>query len=370
MISRLEIENFAAFRELKLDFSPRINVIIGENSCGKTQLLKAIYALTSTTEDINQRLIRLFKPRKSRLSSLYCNGGDGVARISVGDASGNSTSIEFKQRSKKILSAPVFQDDNGILIPSKELLSLLPAIHDQIVNDDVLSALFDDSVIDLCNKLLEEPKKETQKLINSDPRLASIVPMLVEAINGKFILDGADHYFSGGTYKEKTDSKVSSSKHAQIYRDNTFLDFEKAKGSEASVTMTAEGYRKIGLLQRLIENGSLGQGQASVLLWDEPESNMNPSLIKMLVQCILELSRNGQQIIIATHHYVLLKWFDLLMDKDQSDHITYHALYRNEEGIIANESHDDYKMLAANAIAKTYSDLYDAEIERSLGGAK
>ena len=175
MISRLEIENFAAFRKLELDFSPKINVIIGENSCGKTQLLKSIYALTSDTDNITLRLLRLFKPRNDRLSSLYFNGGEGAARISVSDASDNSTSIEFKQRSKKILSAPVFQDSNGILIPSKELLSLLPAIHDQLVNDDVLSALFDDSVIDLCNKLLEEPNKETQQQINSDPRLAAIV---------------------------------------------------------------------------------------------------------------------------------------------------------------------------------------------------
>lgn len=37
--------------------------------------------------------------------------------------------------------------------------------------------------------------------------------------------------------------------------------------------------------------------------------------MKDLVHVLLELARNGQQIILATHDYVLLKWFDLLMDK-------------------------------------------------------
>ena len=38
MINRLTLKSFAAFEDLFIDFSPRINVIIGENSCGKTQV--------------------------------------------------------------------------------------------------------------------------------------------------------------------------------------------------------------------------------------------------------------------------------------------------------------------------------------------
>lgn len=45
MITHLELKNFTAFTELTIDFSPKINVIIGENGNGKTQLLKSVYAL-------------------------------------------------------------------------------------------------------------------------------------------------------------------------------------------------------------------------------------------------------------------------------------------------------------------------------------
>src|SRR5680860_955616 len=80
-------------------------------------------------------------------------------------------------------------------------------------------------------------------------------------------------------------------------------------------SMTAEGFRKVGILHRLLCNGTLNPGVSGPLFWDEPESNLNPKLMKLLVQILLELTRNGQQIILATHDYVLLKWFDLLMDK-------------------------------------------------------
>jgi recombinational DNA repair ATPase RecF len=56
MITKLELKNFTTFEKLDIDFSPRINVIIGENGTGKTQLLKAGYALSHTlkidSEDI------------------------------------------------------------------------------------------------------------------------------------------------------------------------------------------------------------------------------------------------------------------------------------------------------------------------------
>ena len=44
MITHLRIKNFTAFNDLAIEFSPGINIIIGENSTGKTQLLKAVLA--------------------------------------------------------------------------------------------------------------------------------------------------------------------------------------------------------------------------------------------------------------------------------------------------------------------------------------
>jgi len=370
VISKLQITNFAAFKSLELNFSPRINVIIGENSCGKTQLLKLIYALSSE-QDITSRLLGLFKPHNGKLSGLYHRGGTGKAKVELTESSGQISSAEFGSRTETAKRESMFTNvGQSIFLPTKEVLSLLPAIQKKSITDDVLVSLFDDSIIDLCRILLSKPDSDLADAVNNDPRLGQIIPMLVDAIGGKFQIDGNDHSFVRGAFVEKMNPNISKAKNAKVYADFKQLEFKKQKSSEISVTMTAEGFRKIGLLQRLIDTGALVKGKTNVLLWDEPESNINPALMKLLVECLFELSRNGQQIIIASHNYVMLKWFDLLMDESQEDHIAYHALFRDESDDISKESINNYKMLSKNAIAQTYSDLYDTEIERSLGSVK
>jgi energy-coupling factor transporter ATP-binding protein EcfA2 len=133
--------------------------------------------------------------------------------------------------------------------------------------------------------------------------------------------------------------------------------------------MTAEGFRKIGVLQRLLSNGSLNPGSTGPLLWDEPESNLNPKLMKDLVQALLELARNHQQVILATHDYVLLKWFDLLMDKGKGDHVVFHRLYRADgSDLVQRESQADYNIIGRSAISNTFAELYDEDVKRALGG--
>ena len=131
--------------------------------------------------------------------------------------------------------------------------------------------------------------------------------------------------------------------------------------------MTAEGFRKIGILQRLITNGALNPGVSGPLFWDEPESNMNPKMMKQLVLALLELTRNGQQIILATHDYVLLKWFDLLMDKGKDDQVRNHVL-SNDAGSeeIRVDSADDFSIASKSAISNTFAELYDEDVKRAL----
>jgi predicted ATP-dependent endonuclease of OLD family len=368
MIKELQLTNFAAFKELKLDFSSKINVIIGENSCGKTQILKSIHALTNDDVNDSENLFSLFKPHKETLSALYHRAGSADAELLIKDANDKESKIAFTSTSRSQLSETA-EDANArcLLIPTKEILSLLPAINSGKVNGDGLKALFDKSVIDLCNQVLKSPSKDTNKLLNRDPRAAELAPMLAKALGGKFMVEGTEQYFVTGSYREQKPQGSSQSKHAKVYADYTELKFDKSEGTETSVTMTAEGYRKVGLLQRLLENGTLTQSGVTTVLWDEPESNMNPSLIRMLVECLLTLSRNGQQVIVATHNYVLLKWFDLLVDSKKGDHIMFHALYRDENKVIRSESKADYKMLSENAIADTYGELYDQEVTKALG---
>jgi predicted ATPase len=50
--------------------------------------------------------------------------------------------------------------------------------------------------------------------------------------------------------------------------------------------MAAEGIRKLGILQLLLQNHQLDPGRTGPLFWDEPETNMNPKLMKLLVEIL------------------------------------------------------------------------------------
>jgi wobble nucleotide-excising tRNase len=79
--------------------------------------------------------------------------------------------------------------------------------------------------------------------------------------------------------------------------------------------LVAEGFRKIAMLSRLIATGSLLD--SGYLFWDEPDSNLNPKLIKRIAISILELCNNGIQVFIATHSLFLLRELEILLQSQK-----------------------------------------------------
>ena len=85
-LQHLNLRNFMGFNNLTLDFSPKINVLIGENGTGKTHLLKAAYGLCAgaplfknkpgTSDDeleaaLTAKLLRLFMPLDDKLGKMH-----------------------------------------------------------------------------------------------------------------------------------------------------------------------------------------------------------------------------------------------------------------------------------------------------------
>jgi AAA15 family ATPase/GTPase len=145
-----------------------------------------------------------------------------------------------------------------------------------------------------------------------------------------------------------------------IKKDEFFL---ANKQGNLEFSLLAEGMRKLGLLWVLIQNGTLLNG--SILFWDEPEANLNPSLYGTLMDIVLQLQRMGVQIFLSTHDYVILKELDLR--KRPTDKILFHSLYRDNLGSVDHKASDDYLGMHPNAIDEAFGSLYDREIQRSLG---
>ncbi|MCK9506374.1 MAG: ATP-binding protein, partial [Porticoccaceae bacterium] len=63
-------------------------------------------------------------------------------------------------------------------------------------------------------------------------------------------------------------------------------------------------------VSRLISTGSLLD--KGYLFWDEPETSLNPRLIKLIARMICHLSKQGIQVILATHSLFLLRELEIL----------------------------------------------------------
>lgn len=95
MLKTLHLQNFTAFADVHLAFSPGLNVIVGQNGTGKTHLLKAAYLVNRAWPDLmfkrsalnrkraeayfEERLLGLFQP--VRLANLIRHGSQGGCRI-------------------------------------------------------------------------------------------------------------------------------------------------------------------------------------------------------------------------------------------------------------------------------------------------
>ena len=144
-------------------------------------------------------------------------------------------------------------------------------------------------------------------------------------------------------------------------KENFYL---KNKAGELEFPLLAEGFRKLGLLYTLIHNGTLTKG--SILFWDEPEANLNPKLAKTVVRILIELQRQGVQIFVSTHDYVLLKEFQ--MAAEESDKMQYISLYRDSDGEIRYSSTNKFEEIEHNAIDDAYTDILDREFAKQFKG--
>jgi energy-coupling factor transporter ATP-binding protein EcfA2 len=381
MIDQLHLERFTAFDDLTIDFSPKINIIIGENGTGKTQLLKAVYAMCSAEANdlsdadalhkLTNKFVRLFMPLSGSVGELKKMGSRGDANLQAEFPLGRHLHIRFNGTSTEVRASlkngPA--EPPAIFIPTKEVMSLARGLSSDASDLKTIETIFDAGYTDLAEKLFEKIEVDLAAKIQADPRFFGVVPKLSEVIGGRYWKKAGNISFQPGGYVEVSGEAVSDEDLAPQAFKNSKIKFQPSSPSFISTSMTAEGFRKIGVLLRLISNGSLNPGLSGPLLWDEPESNLNPKLMKQLVEVLLELSRNGQQIILATHDYVLLKWFDLLMDKGKGDQVRFFSLFRDmSTNMIKSMAANDYLDISPNPIDDAFGFLINQEIENDMGG--
>ena len=315
MPTSLSIRNLTVFQEAELQFAPGLNVIVGENGLGKTHLLKLIYALISTSTEM-ERNPNAPTPSKSALQKAYAEKLIGVFRpdalgrlvtrrqgrgrcevaLSFDDADLNTacsfatnarTEVQIDSTPRKWCRKP------ALFLPTRELMTIFPGF---VALYDRHYVPFEESWRDTCVHLGLPPLKGRRSAA-----IADLLAPLEEALGGRVVMEKSGHFYL----------QMPGSGKMEMY-------------------LVAEGMRKLAMLAQLIGNGTLQQ--QGYLFWDEPETNLNPRLIRLVAKVIHQLAANGVQVFIATHNYFLLKELDLLWRQEPVDQALF-SIVRETESV-------------------------------------
>jgi len=331
----LRLENFTAFAAAEFAFVPGVNVFVGENGTGKTHVMKALYAMQlsqSRERGMDATLEELFQTRD--LANFIRVGAAGNAALSVGGFyGGQQWSYTIEAIAYSHISAARGLVINAYL-PKSERPVFIPAI-DMMGHTKGFTEAYDEVRLDF------------------DLTCRDIVNLLrLERKNGQ----------PQAHLSETGDEPLARLLNGKIERDDDGRFYLATEAGRLPMPMVAEGLRKIATLVQLERNGWLTSG--TTLFWDEPEVNLNPILMGEVVGAILELTRRGVQVFLATHSYVILKEIDLQTQK--SDLVRYFAFQPGDNGTTINAT-DDFALLAPNPILDQYASLYDRELTRSTG---
>jgi energy-coupling factor transporter ATP-binding protein EcfA2 len=292
LLTRIEIQDFTAFSELRMDFCPGINLLIGNSGTGKSHLLKLLYCacrVTITGQSLLERLLNSFMPSSRDIGRLVHWGKDS-SDIAI------YRGIDVIQAS--LIRSPPWMAGMQVggeklwypkampcaFLPTNDILSNAPGF---LSLWDRREVYFEEEIADLVRQAY---LPELNKLTG---RLPKIVINLEAAIRGRVEIKGEEFF---------------------LVKPNLELEF----------SLASETVRQLGLLWLLIRNGTIGKN--SIIFWDEPTIFGDEGAKEMLVKLLLETASIPCQIFLSSHDDRLIEYFS---SNKGSNEVAVHRLVRN-----------------------------------------
>ena len=338
-ISSLGLENIGAFAAIELSFVKGLNVFIGANGVGKSHAMKALYAAIKPFERLDEslpiearlrsKLARVFLPDEGQVGRLVRREDDAdEGRITVRGPVGHiALTLHATGEAALTLESSSWQSAAPALyFPTRDVLAMFEGF---IAAYTQRAISFDETFYDACVALSALPLLGARK-----DEAAALAAPIEAALGGAVSLRGGRFYLGSG------------------------------KGALEAHLM-AEGLRKVASLAHLIANGSLVPG--GIFFWDEPEASLNPRLVTMAADLLIELAAQGVQIFVTTHDYLLAHRLSLAAEYKTRPDVTmkFFGFYRPEPGApVLVEEGDTLAGIAHNPILDEFT--RHADHERSL----
>ena len=317
----LKLKNFTAFPETpRLKFAKHLNVIVGENGMGKTHLLKLPYAAMAMSAEegrrrdgrptktvlqtrLAEKLVNVLRPESlGRLAHRRQGRSRCEVMLNFSESETN-LAFSFATPSRSEVTVEIlpthWRRRAPVYLPTHELLTIYPGFVPLYETRDVE---FEETWRDTC-LLLGAPALRGMHR----QAVASLLEPLEEQLGGR-VLERNGRFYLAPT-----------------------------SGDPMEMPLVAEGWRKVAMLARLIATGSLLDNDC--LFWDEPESNLNPRMIREVAKAILRICEAGIQVFVATHSLFLLREFEIHLERGFGNiEQRYFALRKGDEGVVVSQA--------------------------------
>jgi predicted ATPase len=319
MLKSLHLKNWRSIRDAKIEFSP-INVLIGANASGKTNILDALYFAQQTLKtDVLQAIYRR-------------GGGDKIQNLNSSDEAvmldysyqlpnfpllNDKFELEFVGESKRIQARRTISENNNPLIflnsgKFSDTGLTVAAIGEGIEKESLRKLR---SFVTMYWQLLTENfMPPLSAHLGSMGDLYTIEP---DARNTVFILD----------FMKQTQPKLYESlqedlrflvghiSHLDSKRDEleVYLALHENKFPEKeSPTVSAGTARILAILAAVYALDMRNPEMSGLVVIEEPETSLNPSLLRNFVELLRGYTENPEkprQFILTTHNPSFLNHF-------------------------------------------------------------
>lgn len=111
---------------------------------------------------------------------------------------------------------------------------------------------------------------------------------------------------------------------------------EKNCPKNIGISATATGITNLGIISLLLKRNVISEG--SFIFVDEPEVNLHPAWQSIMIESLYKLSRNGINVVIATHSIDMMKFIENIVDsiKDKADIDDHFAINELSSNGISN----------------------------------
>ena len=359
MIGEVRIENYKSIQKLKLELG-RVNVLIGENGCGKSNMLEAI-ALASAAVDnkldnefLASRGIRITEPQFMR-SAFEKENLDKDIKIDIKGNDENFSCIlsndnlpysQWINKTTSLLPETSLEDskDESKTLKQEELIKRRKESLKYISTEDILSSIISSSFISFQNSInklsagsnfskftIYSPENQALRTFEKEGQIQPL------GINGEGLFKLIKVLKS-----DENPNRLNQIKE-KLQLIDWFKDFEVPKNLSPMQSFLPIKDKYLDIDLSYFDQRSSNEGFLFLLFYfalfisdltpsffaiDNIDASLNPRLCRRLIQELVELAKkHDKQVIFTTHNPAVLDGLDL--DDDQQ---RLFAIYRNQLG--------------------------------------